>query len=218
MKNTSLKDAGLNLRYDEGSVGEFLQKGGTVGISLHNLWLFTLLFSMALAALAIVLIAYGQEIDTTLAIIAGVDFSAVQLAPWLVAACVGLALLTVVLAVVSFRSHGTARDRRRQLRAQVLSIMVKNPRFPVGMQTQISTLGLRCLYLKGDRAIECRSRYPFVAEDFVQGSMSSQAAAHSLFDAFDYEVYKGRLLVYYDKEAAEEVRERRYMKGARNHE
>ena len=95
--------------------------------------------------------------------------------------------------------------------------MVKNSRYPVGMKSQLSAVGLRCIYLKGTRAIECSSRYPFVTEDFRQGSMSLQSAAHSLFDAYDFEVFKGKLFVYYDKEAAEELREKRYKKGAGRH-
>ena len=95
--------------------------------------------------------------------------------------------------------------------------MAKTERFPVGMKTQMSALGLHCIFIKGKHAIECKSRYPFVSEDFTQSSKSSQAAAHLLFDAYDYEVLGGRLYVYYDAKTANELREKRYRKGAKNH-
>lgn len=215
--NMSLHDSeGLNLRYGEGTVGEYLQRG-KVGLSVRNLWQLALLLFLTLCAITFALNNYGSYVDETVFRFTGMEVSAVDYVPALTLSCVLLLVISVVLIVVSFRARGTSHDRRQQLRTQVLSMIAKNSRYPVGMKSQLSAVDLRCIYLKGTRAIECSSRYPFVAEDFRQGSMSSQSAAHSLFDAYDFEVLKGRLYVYYDAEAANEIREKRYRKGERNH-
>ena len=216
MDKSLLDDEGLNLRYGEGTAGEFLQRG-RAGLSLHNLWQLSLLLFVSLCAVTFTLNHYSDKVDEIIVVFAGVTVATADFIPFFLFGCVLVAALTVVLVVVSFLSRGTSHDRRQQLRTQVLSMMVKNPRFPVGMKSQLSAIGLRCIYLKGTRAIECSSRYPFVAEDFRQGSMSSQSAARSLFDAYDFEIFKGRLYVFYDAEAADEIREKRYRKGRRGH-
>lgn len=216
MEKSLLDSEGLNLRYGEGTVGEYLQRG-KAGLSVRNLWQLALLLFLALCAVIFVLNSYGGYVDETIFRFTGVTVSAADYIPVLTLLCVLLLLAVAALIVVSFRTRGTSHDRRQQLRTQVLSMMTKNPRYPVGMKSQLSAVGLRCIYLKGTRAIECTSRYAFVAEDFRQGGMSSQSAARSLFDAYDFEVLKGRLYVYYDAEAAEEMREKRYRKGERKH-
>ena len=216
MEKSLLDSEGLNLRYGEGTVGEYLQRG-KAGLSVHNLWQLALLLFIALCAVTFALSNYGGYVDETVFRFTGVAVSTVDYVPALTLICVLLLVAAVALIVVSFRTRGTSHDKRQQLRTQVLSMMAKNPRYPVGMKSQLSAVGLRCIYLKRTRAIECSSRYPFVAEDFRQGSMSSQSAARSLFDAYDFEVFKGRLYVYYDAEAADEIREKRYKKGERNH-
>lgn len=216
MEKSLLDSEGLNLRYGEGTVGEYIQRG-RAGLSVRNLWQLALLLFLALCAATFVLNSYGGYVDEIIYRFTGATVSTAAYVPVLTLSCVLLLLAAVALIVVSFRTRGTSHDRRQQLRTQVLSMMAKNPRYPVGMKSQLSAVGLRCIYLKGARAIECSSRYPFVAEDFRQGSMSSQSAARSLFDAYDFEVFKGRLYVYYDVEAADEIREKRYKKGERSH-
>lgn len=216
MEKSLLDSEGLNLRYGEGTVGEYLQRG-RAGLSVRNLWQLALLLFLALCAVTFALNSWSSYVDETVFRFTGAAITVADYVPALTLSCVLLLLAAVALIVVSFRARGKSHDRRQQLRTQVLSMMAKNPRYPVGMKSQLSAVGLRCIYLKGTRAIECSSRYPFVAEDFRQGSMSSQSAAHSLFDAYDFEVLKGRLYVYYDAEAADEIREKRYRKGERKH-
>lgn len=215
--NESLFDGeGLNLRCGKGTVGEYLQRG-KAGLSIHNAWQLALLLSFMLVAAACLSYAYGARLDELASERVGSPFTIEEYIPCMVVLSVLFAAAGVVLFVVARRSSGSALDRRQQLRTQVVSMMVKTERFPVGMKTQMAALGLHCLYIKGKHALECSSRYPFVSEDFAQCSASSQAAAHLLFDAYDYEVLNGRLYVYYDAETAEELRDRRYRKGAKAH-
>lgn len=216
MDESLLEGEGLNLRYGKGSVGEFLQRG-KAGLSIYNAWQLALLLAFMLAASACLSYVYGATIDEIVSRFSSLPFVVGEYVPCMVALSVLAAASAVTLFVASRRSGGSAIDRRQQLRTQVVSIIAKTERFPVGMKTQMSALGLHCFYIKGKHAIECSSRYPFVSEDFVQRSASSQAAAHLLFDAYDFEVLGGRLYVYYDAETAEEIREKRYRKGAKSH-
>lgn len=216
MDESLFDSEGLNLRYDKGSVGEFLQRG-KAGLSIYNAWQLALLFAFALAAIACLSHFFEVRIDGFVGKWLDSPFTVDGYIPCMVAASAFFAVVAVALFVASRRSSGSALDRRQQLRTQVVSMMVKTERFPVGMKTPMSALGLHCLYVKGKHAIKCSSRYPFVSEDFAQRSASSQAAAHLLFNAYDFEVLGGRLYVYYDAETAEELREKRYRKGARYH-
>lgn len=208
---------GLNLRYGKGSVGEFLQRG-KAGLSIYNAWQLPLLLSFVLVVAAGISYFYGARVDKAVSSFTDAPFAIESYIPCMIALAVAAAVVAVPLFIASRRSGGSALDRRQQLRTQVVSMMVKTDRFPVGMKTQMTDLGLHCFYIKGKHAIECSSRYPFVAEDFAQRSTSSQAAAHLLFDAYDFEVLGGRLYVYYDAETAEELREKRYRKGAKRND
>lgn len=216
MDESLFDSEGINLRYDKGSVGEFLQRG-KAGLSVYNAWQLPLLLAFVLVAVAGVMHFFGATVDEWVSIFTGSPFVAVSYVSSLFTLAVVCAIAAVPLFVVSRRSSGSALDRRQQVRTQVVSMMAKTERFPVGMKTQMSALGLHCIFIKGKYAIECKSRYPFVSEDFAQSSKSSQAAAHLLFDAYDYEVLGGRLYVYYDAKTANKLREKRYRKGAKNH-
>lgn len=124
-----------------------------------------------------------------------------------------LAVILTASVVTTIAVHILFRGRVDEcevVKKVAIGVMVRQDRSGVSMATMMKDIGISARHVAGG-AVVCQClRFRFDDRDFIGVSSGD-------FGAFYHEVFDGRLFVYFTKDAAEKVRERRYSKaGGRN--